>query len=91
MPPVSLGWKTIQEQTVSSCAMVLEAGKVECNCLIDELKTVPNKLVVEEKYVVVDYPIDKPKTEPDKLYNSTTKAVRASKRSKKPQYKFFLW
>jgi hypothetical protein len=26
MPPISLGWKTIQEQIVSSCALVLEAG-----------------------------------------------------------------
>jgi hypothetical protein len=29
MPPISLGWKAIQEQIVSSCALVLEAGKVE--------------------------------------------------------------
>jgi hypothetical protein len=29
MPPISLGWKTIQEQIVSSCALVLEAGKAE--------------------------------------------------------------
>jgi hypothetical protein len=41
-----------------------------------------DKLVVEEKYVI-DYPIDELKTEPDKLYNSTTKAVRESKRSRK--------
>jgi hypothetical protein len=27
--PISLGWKTIQEQIVSSCALVLEAGKVK--------------------------------------------------------------
>jgi hypothetical protein len=35
---------------------------------MDELKTVPDKLVVEDNYVV-DYPIDKQRTEPDKLYN----------------------
>jgi hypothetical protein len=40
---------------------VLEARKTEGECLMDELKT-----------------------EPDKLYNSTTKAVRTSKSSKKP-------
>jgi hypothetical protein len=57
MPPISLGWKPIQEQTVSSCALVLEAGKEEGDCLMDELKTVSDKLVVEDKYVV-DYPID---------------------------------
>jgi hypothetical protein len=32
---------------------------------MNELKTVPDKLVVEDKYVV-DYPIDESKTEPDK-------------------------
>jgi hypothetical protein len=75
MPPISLGWKNIQEQIVSSCALVLKAGKAEGDCLMDELKTVPDKLVVEDKYVV-DCPIDKLNTEPDKLCNSTTKAVR---------------
>jgi hypothetical protein len=73
MPPISLGWKAIQEQIVSNCALVLEARKAEDDCLMDELKTVPDKLVVEDKYVV-DYPIDELKTEPDKLYKSTTKA-----------------
>jgi hypothetical protein len=29
MPPVSLGWEGIQEQTVSSCALGLEAGKAD--------------------------------------------------------------
>jgi hypothetical protein len=62
---------------------VLEAEKAESDCLMDELITIPDKLVAEGKYVA-DCPIDKPKTEPDKLYNSTTKAVRMSKRSKKP-------
>jgi hypothetical protein len=46
------------------------------------VKTVPDKPVVEDKYVV-DYPLDEPKTEPDKLYSFTTKA-RTSKRTKKP-------
>jgi hypothetical protein len=82
MPPISLGWKTMQEQTVSSCALVLEAGKEEGDCLMDELKTVPDKLL-EDKYIV-DYPTDEPKTEPDKPYNSTTEAIRTYKRSKKP-------
>jgi hypothetical protein len=40
---------------------------------MDELITVSEKLIVEDKYVV-DYPIDEPKTKPDKLYTSTTKA-----------------
>jgi hypothetical protein len=79
MPPISLGWKAIQKQTVSSCALVLEAGKTEGDCHMDELKTVPDNLVGEDKYVV-DYPIDELKTEPDKLYISTTKAVKTSKR-----------
>jgi hypothetical protein len=47
----------MQEQIVSSCALVLEAGKAEGDCLMEELKTVPDKLVVEDKYVV-DYYID---------------------------------
>jgi hypothetical protein len=34
---------------------------------MDELKTVPDKLVVEDKYVV-DCPIEELKTEPNKLY-----------------------
>jgi hypothetical protein len=37
---------------------------------------------------------DEPNTEPNKLYNSTTKAVRMSKRSKKPpvtKKNYFLW
>jgi hypothetical protein len=40
--------------------VVLEAGMAEGDCLMDELKTVRDKLVVEDKYV--DYPIDEPKT-----------------------------
>jgi hypothetical protein len=55
MPPISLGWKTIQEQIVSSCALVLHARKAEDDRLVDELKTVPDKLAVEDKYVI-DYP-----------------------------------
>jgi hypothetical protein len=46
-----------------------------------------------DKYVV-DCPVDELKTEPDKLYSSTTKAVRVSKRLKKPPIKkknYFLW
>jgi hypothetical protein len=54
----------MQEQIVSSCALMLEAGKAEGF----ELKTVPDKPVVEDKYIV-DYPMDEPKTEPDKLYS----------------------
>jgi hypothetical protein len=75
MPPISLGWKAIQEQTVSSCTLMLETGKAEGDCVMDELKTVPDKLVVDDKYVV-DFPTDELKTIPDKLYNSTTKAVK---------------
>jgi hypothetical protein len=41
MPPISLGWKAVQDQTVSSCALGLEAGKAEGDCLMDELKTEP--------------------------------------------------
>jgi hypothetical protein len=67
MPSISLGWKAIKEQTVSSCAPMLEAGKAEGDCLMDELKTLPDQLV-EDKYVT-DYPIHKQKTEPDKHYN----------------------
>jgi hypothetical protein len=40
------------------------------------VRFVLDKLVVEDKY--------EPKPEPDKLNNSTTKAIRASKRLKKP-------
>jgi hypothetical protein len=29
MPLISLGWKAMKEQIVSSCAAVLEAGKAE--------------------------------------------------------------
>jgi hypothetical protein len=47
-----------------------------------ELKIVPNRIVVEDKYV--HYPIHEPKTEHDKLCNSTAKAVRVSKRLNKP-------
>jgi hypothetical protein len=75
--------ENLQEQIVSSCALVLEAGKAEGDFLMDELNAVPDKLVDEDKYVI-DYPTDEVKTKPDKLYNSTTKAVKTSKRSKKP-------
>jgi hypothetical protein len=84
MPPVSLGWKTIQEEIVS-CALMPETMKAVGDCLVEELKIVPDK-AVEHKYVV-DYPIDELKTEPDKLCNSTTKAVTSSKRLKKPPIK----
>jgi hypothetical protein len=40
-------WKAIQEQTVSSCALLLKARKAEGDCLMEELNTVPDKLVVE--------------------------------------------
>jgi hypothetical protein len=59
MPPISLEWKIMQEQIVSSCALVLEPRKAEGDCLTDELKTVPNKLGIEDKYVV-GCPIDDP-------------------------------
>jgi hypothetical protein len=60
---------------------------------MEKLKIVPDKIVVEDKYVV-DCPIDELKTKPDKLCNSTTKAVRASKRLKKPpitKRNYVLW
>jgi hypothetical protein len=57
LSPISLGWKAIEEQIVSSCALVLKAGKAEGDCLMAELQTVPNKPVVEDKYVA-DYPVD---------------------------------
>jgi hypothetical protein len=50
---------------------------------MDVLKKLPDKLVVEGKYVV-GYRIDEPKTEPDKLYNSTTKA-ECLKEQRNPQ------
>jgi hypothetical protein len=34
MPPISLGWKAIQEQVVSSCALVLEAGKAKSDFVL---------------------------------------------------------
>jgi hypothetical protein len=83
MHPVSFGRKAVQEQTVSSCALVYETRKADGDYLTEKLKIVPDKIIVEDKYVV-DYPIDEPKTEPDKLCNSITKAVRASERLKKP-------
>jgi hypothetical protein len=60
MPPISLGWKTVQEQIVSSCALVLETRKADCDCLIEELEIVPDKIAAEDKYVV-DHPIRAPK------------------------------
>jgi hypothetical protein len=58
-----------------------------------KVKTVPDKLVVEDK-CVADCPVAEPKIEPDKLYNSTTKAVRTSKKSNKPpitKKNYVLW
>jgi hypothetical protein len=71
MPAISLGWKTVQEQIVSHCALVPETRKADGDCLMEELKFVPDKIVVEDK-CVVDYPIDGPKTEPDKLCNQSS-------------------
>jgi hypothetical protein len=46
MPAISWGWKTMQEQIVSSCALVLEEGKAEGDCLMDELKPEFNLLLI---------------------------------------------
>jgi hypothetical protein len=46
-----------------------------CSCARN---TVISEANSQKKYFggyIVTYPIDKPKTEPDKLYNSTTRAV----------------
>jgi hypothetical protein len=43
-------------------------------------------LVVEDRYVA-DYSIYEQNTEPDTLYSTTTKAVRASKNRKNPMTK----
>jgi hypothetical protein len=65
IPPISLGWKVVQEQVVSSYALAHETRKADNDYLMEELKIVPDKLVVGDKYVV-DYPVDEPKAEPDK-------------------------
>jgi hypothetical protein len=52
------------------------------------------ELVISEDKHIVDNPIDEMKNEPDKPCKTTTKAVRASKRLKKPpsiKEKRFLW
>jgi hypothetical protein len=65
MPPISLEWKAVQEQVVSSHALVHETRKADNAYLMDELKIVPDELVVVDKHVV-DYPMDEPKNEFDK-------------------------
>jgi hypothetical protein len=65
IPPISLGWKAVQEQVVSSHALVHETRKVDNDYHVDKLKIVPNKLVVEDKRVA-DYPMDEPKNKLDK-------------------------
>jgi hypothetical protein len=83
IPPISLGWSMVQEQIVQAMLWCLKQGRQMVIVLItNELKIVPDKIAAEGKYVV-DYPIDEPKTEPDKPRNSATKAIRASKRLKK--------
>jgi hypothetical protein len=61
IPPVSLGWKAVEDQVVSSHALVHETRKADNDYLMDELKIVPDKLVVVDKHVE-DYPMDEPKT-----------------------------
>jgi hypothetical protein len=48
MPPISLGWRVIQGQVVSSHALVHETRKVN-NDHSTELKIVPDKLPDEVK------------------------------------------
>lgn len=55
----------VQEQVVSSFALVHET-RADNDYLMEELKIVPDKLAVEDKYVV-DYPVDELKIKPDKL------------------------
>jgi hypothetical protein len=55
--PISLGWNVVQEQVVSSCAVVQETRKADNDYLMEELKIVPDKLAAEDNYVVDD-PID---------------------------------
>jgi hypothetical protein len=61
--PISLGWKAVQEQVVSSHALVHETRKTDNHYFMDELNIVPDKLVVDKH--VEDYPKVKPKTELD--------------------------
>jgi hypothetical protein len=63
--PISLGWEVLQDQVVSSHALVDETRKADTDYLMDELKIVPDKLVVVDKHVA-DYPMDEPKNELDK-------------------------
>jgi hypothetical protein len=65
MPPISLGWKAVQDQVMSSLALVHETRKAHNDYLMDELKIVPDKLVVEDKHVD-DYPMDELKNKLDK-------------------------
>jgi hypothetical protein len=65
IPPISLGWKVAQEQVVSSLALVHETMKVNNGYHTEELKIVPDKLAVEDKYVV-DYPQNELIIVPDK-------------------------
>jgi hypothetical protein len=57
MPPITLGWRVIQDQVVSSHAQVLETRKMD-NVNSIELTIVPDKLAI-------DYPIGEPLTVPD--------------------------
>jgi hypothetical protein len=51
--------------TVPSHALVHEIRKVDNDNSTEELKTVPDKLAIEDKYIV-DYPIDESITVPNK-------------------------
>jgi hypothetical protein len=63
IPPISLGWKAVQNQVVSSHALVHQTRKADNDYLMDGLKIVPDKLVVKH---VAHYPMDEPKNELDK-------------------------
>jgi hypothetical protein len=65
IPPISLGWESLQEQVIASNSLVQETRKVDNEYSMDEFKTVLDKLVVEDKYVK-DYPMDVSKNESDK-------------------------
>jgi hypothetical protein len=65
IPPISLEWKAVQEQVVSSHALVHETREADSDYFMDELKIIPDKLVVVDKHVE-DYPRNKPKIELDK-------------------------
>jgi hypothetical protein len=64
IPPISLGWKAVQDQVVSSHALMHETRKAENDYLMDGLKIVPDKLVVVDKHVA-DYPMDESKKKLD--------------------------